>query len=347
MAGVVLLTLLAVAGCTRPNSTGAAGRATPIQVFTAGPTVSDIRTILGDDQWWPGTPSFGVRPLDLEMTPEDVRFTITQRYVRIGSGDTMSVQYGVYASVSTATTFVNNQQTALGTNVATTPKVGDQVLYTGQKLATATALYESDALVRVGQIVIAAAIKQGSGFVAVAELAKVAGKIVSRLKDVLANKVRPSPLASGDDNLLPAPGTDLTMIGVARLPIEVVADMLNAASPEQFTSAFTSLGVSDFLFGDYALNADLHMEVRTATITFSSAADAGAWIDAVVGKSNLDANGVFLNYLDALKQYILVFVTGDHVGLALCKSTLDTEAASRACEVPMERMVGPWLTRLT
>lgn len=343
---MVLLALLAVAGCTRPNSSGSTGRATPIQVFTAGPSVTDIRSLLGDDQWWPGTPTFGVRPLDLELTPEDVHFTITQRYSRIGSGDTMSVQYAEYASVSRATAFVNNLQTSLGTNVATTPKVGDQVLYTGQKLPTATALYETDVLVRLGQIVVAAAIKQGTGFVANDELTKIAAKIVSRLKDVLANKVRPSPLPSGDDGLLPAAGTDLTMVGVARLPIEVVADMLNAASPEQFTSSLTSLGVSDFLFGDYALNADLHMEVRTATITFSSASNAGNWIDSFVGKSNLDANGVFLNYLDALKQYILIFIAGTHVGLAFCKSTLDTEAASRACEVPMERMVGPWLTRL-
>jgi hypothetical protein len=123
--------------------------------------------------------------------------------------------------------------------------------------------------------------------------------------------------------------------------------MLDASSPENFTTGFTELGANDFVFGDYALNADLHMEVRAAAFTFSSSSAAATWIDTFVGKSNLSSNGVFLQYFDPIKQYIGVFVAGSHGAILLCKSTLETEAASRACETPMVRVIDSWLVSLS
>ena len=338
--------MLLVAGCTRTASGGTTSRATPLQIYTAGLTIDQVRSTMDDDMWWPGAPTFGVRPLDLELTPETVRFSITQRYVHIGSGDTMKVDYDAYASVAAATTFMNNLQTSLGSNVGTTPKAGDQVLYFGQKLPTSTALYETDTVVRVGQIAIVAAIQQGSGFVDTNRLAKIANELVSRVKDVLANKVKPNELTSGDEKLLPPMGDVLTLVGVAKLPVEVVADMLQSADSQGLTATFTDAGVQDLVYGDYALDSDLHMEVRAAAFTFSSPAAATTWIDDNVGKSNLDSSGVAFTYADALKQYIAVMVAGPHIGLMLCKSTLDTEAASRACEASMVRVIPAWQTSL-
>lgn len=338
--------VLLVAGCTRTTSGGSTGKATPLQVFTAGLTVDQVRSTMGDDMWWPGAPTFGVRPLDLELTPQTVKFTITQRFTRIGTGDTFQIEYATYSTTSAATTHMNDVQTSLGTDVATTPKAGDQVLYTGQKLPTATALYETDVLVRLGQIVMAAVVQQGSDFVETSRMSKIANLLVSRMKDVLANKVKASPVSSDDEQLLPPLGDFLTMVGIAKLPIEVVADLLNSADSEGLTSTFTDLGVRDFVYGDYALNADLHMEVRAAAFSFSNPTDATNWILDNIGKSNLDANGVAFTYLDALKQYIAVFAAGSHIGLMLCKSTVETEAAARACETPMAMEVTAWQTRL-
>ena len=343
-AAAAVITLL-IGGCTL-RSSGSGGNASPDQVYTAAPSIDQVRSMFGSSSWWPGTPTFGVRPLDLESTPQSVRFTITQRYVRLGSGDSIHVDYLVYASTSTATTFMNNIQSSLSGNVATTPKAGDQVLYTGQKQPTVTALYETDAIVRLGQIVAVAAVKQGSGFVDHNQLGRLANLLVSRLKDALANKLHPTLLARGDQQLLPPAGTDVTLLGIAKLPVQVAADMLDAASPENFTTSFKELGASDFVFGDYALNADLHMEVRAAVFTFSSSSAGATWIDAFIGKTNLSASGVFLQYIDAIKQYIGVFVAGSHGAILMCKSTLETEAASRACETPMVRVIDAWQVSL-
>ena len=334
--------MLLVAGCTRTASGGSTSRATPLQVYTAGPTIDQVRSLMADEKWWPGAPTFGVRPLDLEMTPPEVRFTITQRYVHVGTGDTIKIEYDSFTTASSATTFVNNVQASLGGNVGTSPKAGDQVLYFGQKLPTSTALYETDTVVRLGQIVIGATVRQGSGFVSDSRIGKIATQLVSRLKDVLANKVKPDEISTQDQQLLPPVGAVITMTGVARLPVEVVAVMLQAADAPGLTSTFTDAGVKDFVYGDYALDADLHMEVRAATFSFGSPTAAMSWIDATVGKSNLDATGLFIQYSDVLSQYFGVFVAGSHIGMMFCKSTLDTEAASRACEASMTRVVGVW-----
>jgi len=335
---------LALTACTRGS--GTTSNATPLQVYTAGPTQDQVQKALGDANWWPSPPTFGVRPLDLEMTPQTIKFQITQRYERLGTGDTFSVNYVVYSATSDASSFISSRQTSLGTNVITTPKAGDQVFYTGQKLPTSTALYETAAFVRTGSVVIVADLLQGSGFASTSALGKLANLLVSRVKDVLSNKVKPSPLASGDSSLLPPPGTDITLTGAAKLPIQVVAGMVNAADPQQFVSLFTTLGVNDLVYGDYALNADLHMEVRAAAFNFLTASDAATWAAGAVGTANL-TNGIFLTYIDPLKQYLGVAVVNRHVGLLLCKSTLDTEAAARACEMPMGRVIAAWADSLS
>jgi hypothetical protein len=240
-----------------------------------------------------------------------------------------------------------NIQSALGSSTATSPKVGDQVIYYGVKEATSTALYDTVAFVRLGQIVATADLTQASGFASITLLSRIANLVVTGLKNVLAGKTRPSPLPSNDEALLPPPGTYLTLVGAARLPVEVVPVMLQSAAPESFAQTFHDLGVSDFIYGDYALNSDLHMEVRASVFNFATATDAGTWIDGVIGKANLNANGVVSQYLDPLKSYIAVFIAGSHIGILTCGSTAATEAASRACEVPLENLIGGWQASLS
>jgi len=69
-----------------------------------------VRSTLGSSTWWPGAPSFGVRPLDLEQTPQNVRFTITQRFTHLGSAETFEVDYSAFDTVSSATTRMSNIQ---------------------------------------------------------------------------------------------------------------------------------------------------------------------------------------------------------------------------------------------
>jgi len=335
-----VIALVAFTACTRTSPKSAT--ATPIQMYTAGPTLQQVRTSLGADSWWPGAPSFRVRPLDLELTPEDLRFSVNQHYLRLGSPDTFNVDYSVFTTSTAATRRMTTLSTNFGTSAQTTPKVGDQTIYYGEKLATTTALYDTLAFVRLGSLIMTVELKQASGFADINRLASISKSLLSRVQDVLANKVKPSPLAQTDDSLLPPPGTDITLLGAARLPIEASADLFHSAAPEAFAGTFTDFGLKDFLYGDYALDADFHMEVKAAVFNFGSVSEATTWLDTVFGAANIGQDGVVAGYNDVTREYNAYFIAGSHIAWLICSSTASTEAASRACETPLNRVIPAW-----
>ena len=343
LAAVAVAALLIGAACTR--SSGASnGGGTPDQIYAAGPTAQDVRSALGSDTWWPVTPSFHIRPLDLPNMPDGESFGITQRFVHVGSAEQLVADYRVWAQTSYATLFFNLEQNAVTTQ--TGPKVGDQSMYWGTHSPTDTALYDSSALIRQGPVMIEIVVTRGSGYVDTKQMGDLAGKLVSRLKGALKGAVRPTPLPSTDAALLLPLGTQVTLAGAVRLPIEASAELLGAPVPQDVVDSFTKLGVHDFLYGDYALNADLNMEVRAIVFTFSNGDDAGAWIDGAIGKSNLDASGVAAGYSTNVGEYYAFILSGSHVGLLFCNSLDVYQAASRACETPMVSLIGAWQTRL-
>ncbi len=340
-----LLAAVVLGACTRSSSLSG-GNAKPADIYAAGPSVSDVRSLLGDSSWWPGVPQFGVRPLGLPNTSETVRFSITQHYIHVGTPEAFQASYVVYSSVSNATSFMSSLQTQLGTT-PTGPKAGDQVIYYGVRQSTKTSLYETVAFVRLGQLVITADLTRSSGFADINTMGRIANKLVSKVKDELAGKVKPSPTTSADANLLPPPGQDVTLVGTAHLPVEAAADMLGSSSPTDLADSLHKVGVNDFLYADYALDADLAMEVRAAAVTFSSKTDAAAWTDAFIGQSNLDANGVAAGYSDVRGEYYAFILAGSRVGILFCESTAQFEAASRACESPMSRVISSWQPALS
>jgi hypothetical protein len=335
------VTAIVLSACAK---TSAGSNAQPLQIYAAGPTVADVSAALGGGDWWPGPPSFKVQPLDSAMTSPSERFSITQRFANVGTSETLHIRYTVFDSTSSATTRMKDLVTALGTT-ATTPKVGDQVLYYGSQ-PTGGAPFGGDVFVRLGQIMITISVTNKSQQPPLSLLGKLAGRLVSRLKDALNGKVRVRPLSPADSALLPPPGPDITLLGSVRLPVEAMAEMLNIASPTDFVGVFHSVGLTDFVFGDYALDKDLHMEVRAAEFNFATTADAASWIDSMVGKANLDKNGVFSTYNANTGEYWTFFTVNTRGAILVCRSTTDTEAASRACETPFDRVGGAWLQSL-
>src|SRR5713226_10726961 len=99
-------------------------------IYAAGPSVTDVRTLFGDNNWWPGPPSFGVRPLDAASIPNAQRFSVTQRFLHLGSAEGWDVRYTVYDRTGSATSQMTSVQNAYGASPSS-PKVGDQVLYYG------------------------------------------------------------------------------------------------------------------------------------------------------------------------------------------------------------------------
>jgi hypothetical protein len=336
---LVAVLLVIAAACTRA-STGST--ISPATVYSAGVQLSDVAPIVGDTgNWWPGPPTFSVRPLDTSTRPEQERYNITIRFTHNGSAESLEVIYRVWDTTANAKAVMDSLQTALGTSL-TGAAVGDQVLYYNQLQRFGASPYVTETLVRLGQVDVTIIWSRAVSFNSTTQSAKLASKVVSRLRGTLTSKSNPSPQPTPDAVLLPPDGPDLTLLGSTTLPVEATAALLNAASPAATTKLFTDLGVHDFVYGDYALDNDTHMEVRSSAFTFSDPGGPQTWIDALIGASSLDANGSYFGYDDSSGQYIAAFTGGLHGAILICKSAGDFESASRACEVPMGRVAGAW-----
>lgn len=343
MAAICAVVLVAGA-CTRTINTSSTIDPQPQDLYGAMPSAADVGAMLGDDNWRPGPPSFGVRPLNVESMAPTVRFAVTQPFFHIGTAETFLVEFQSWADASAAKTQMSTVQSGLGTSAITSPKVGDQVIYFGNQGSAAAASYQTGTFVRVGSVVTLIGWDLKDGFPKLAELTRIANKIVSRLNGVMSRKVQTSPPAASDVAVLPPDGLDLTRVGVARIPVEAAVVMIGATSIDTLAQVLRSHGVNDFVFGDYALNADTRMEVRASVLTFASAKDATDWLAPFVSGVATGQEG----YYDAThKWYVFPFVTGTRAAMLICQSTASTEAASRACEDPLTRVVAAWKLSLT
>ncbi len=313
LASAALLAVVASACAIRPSSSGSNVR--PSDFYGANPSLADVRSLLGDSNWWPGPPSFGVPPLDSATTPFNQKFHVITRFAHLGTAETLDIEYTLWNSTSSATTQMTNIQSAFGTS-ASGAKVGDQALYYGSK-TTGAAPWGTVTFVRIGQVLTTITLSLKDAFPTVTQLGRIATKVTARLKDVLSGKVRVNPLAASDVLLLPPKGPDLTLLGSVVLPIEAVVVMLGFESPEALARILHTSGVDSIVFGDYALDTDTHMEVRAGVFNFTISQDAVTWVDELRGSNNLD------------------------------RSTSDAEAASRACESPLARIGPAWMLSLT
>jgi hypothetical protein len=346
-----LLALLVVAAvlvgaCTKNTNSANGPGSKPLDIYTAGPTVGEVRQLLGDTQWWLEPPTFWVRPLNAVDLPLSARFSITQRFTHVGTMEHLIVLYTAWTTTSAATTAMNNVQTSLGTS-ATGPKAGDQTFYYAQRDPSGSGLFLYLIFIRVGTVVIEADYTRSELLDSTAPLGKIATAIAGRLKDVLSGRLRSEPLSGADQALLPPPGNNVTLVGAAKMPVEAWAAFLPGAAPGQIISAFTDVGVKDFLFGDYALDSDIRMEVRATEFTFADQQQATTWLYKLVSPSNLDSNGVASAYEAAAREYIWLFTSGNHGAMILCSSAVAGEAASRACETPVDAVVSDWRQSLS
>jgi hypothetical protein len=342
---IAVIALLAViaSACTRSSST--ASHAGPMDLYGATPSLAEVRSLLGDTSWWPGPPSFGVRPLDASSMSFREKFHVVTRFAHIGTAETLDIDYVLWDSTTSATTEMTNAQAAFGTSVSG-PKVGDQSLYYGSQTSGA-APYGTVTFVRVGPTVTTITLSLKDGFPNVAKLGKIASKVTSRLKDVLSGKAHVSPLPVNDEALLPPRGPDITLLGSLTLPIEAVVVMLGFASPEVLASVLRSTGVDNIVFGDYVLDNDTHMEVRAGVFSFISAQEATTWVDELRGGYSLDQNGIATFYDSGSGQYFSLFASGARAAILVCRSTSSVEAASRSCESPISRVGPAWQLKLS
>jgi hypothetical protein len=341
MVASIALGAVVLVSCAKIGSGGTTAQ--PADIYAAGPTVADVRALFADNNWWPGTPSFEVRPLDAASMSFTQRFSITQRFLHIGSAEEFDVRHTVYDKVSSATAQMTNVQGAYGAS-PTSPKVGDQVLYYGL-LGNGGAPYVTRTYVRLGQIVTEIVWSRKDGIPTVTQLGKNAAKVIDGLKKITGGKVRPSPLSVSPGDLPPA-GLDVTLLGSTQLPIEAWLVMADVALPGPVATLLHGEGVDNFVFGDYALNRDTHMEVRAALLKFNSAADANDWVNTF-GPAAPDQNGISSGYLDNVGEYHYLMSTGKVGAMLVCRSTIDSEAASRACESPMDRTAIGWKLSLS
>jgi hypothetical protein len=300
-----------------------------------------MRQVLGDSNWWPMPPSFRVPPLDFDRVPSLVRFEVDQGYLHVGSAEIATISYLEFPSTTLAGLVMTNLSSAQATPI-TSPRVGDQVLYVQAK-STGAAPFDSTAYVKVGPTITGIDWFRRDAYSSPTLMSKVALKAVARIKDVVAGKFHASPPPQIDSSQLPPPGFEITLLGYARVPIEsVVLELGYSSAPEQIATLLHSGGVNDALYGDYVLDADTHMEVKTLLMNFGDTATASQWLDAIRGTTPLDANGVFSVYSQTRGEYFYAFVAGSKSALLTCAATGPTEAASRACEVPLQDGSAAW-----
>jgi hypothetical protein len=334
-----LFAVVASACSIRGSSAGS--NLQPADFYAANPTLADVRSLLGDTNWWPGPPSFGVPPLDSAYVPFNEKFHVITRFVHLGSAETFDIEYTLWNSTSAATTQLTNIQSAFGTS-ATGAKVGDQALYYGSKTSGA-APFSTLTFIRTSQVVTTITMNLKDALPSLALLGRIATRVTSRLKDVLSGKVHTSPLPANDELLLPPKGPDLTLLGESVLPIEAVVVMLGFESPEALARILHTSGVDSIVFGDYALDVDTHMEVRAGVFNFTIAQDAATWVDELRATHPLDQNGIATFYNDGSGEYFSLFSVGSKAAILVCRSTSDAEAASRACELPLSRIGPAWM----
>jgi hypothetical protein len=352
---LALLALVSAGACRNilPGSSSG-GSARVIDVYAASPTAADAHSLLGGGEWWTGAPTFALRPLDAATMASAVHYQVIRRYANVGTAETWRIVYSEFDSASSATTVVTNIANNAGNGVSG-PNAGDKVLYYGQQLTQTSgtqngAPFETVTIIRSGQFVIESTWDRKDGFPSVDQLGNIAKHLVSRLKDAQAGKVHATEISQEDLATLPPPNGSMTLLGAVRLPVQAVPLMINAPAPTEAAKLFTDLGVSEFVFGDYALNEDTGMEVQAAVFDFSTPADASNVFDAFRGTQEPDSNGLVKSYNDTTGpgQYDVEFLAGNRVGLMICRSTSEESnvAASRACETPIEVVSGAWASTL-
>jgi hypothetical protein len=339
---VLVIGAVVLGACTRSAGGFGAG-AKPADIYAGLPTEAQIRTLMGDSNWWEGAPSFEVLPLDAATTALTEKYSISESFLHLGTDEQLAIRETVFDTVSSATTQMTNIKNAFGTS-PTTPKVGDDVAYYAGA-AGGAAPFVTRTYVRLGQILATIIWTRKDSSITVDQLARNASLVVAGLKNVAAGKVR-SSLQSVSPKELPPPGLDITLLGSARLPIETWVVMTRAALPVAAGSAIQSVGVTDFAYGDYVLNLDTHMEVQTALLKFATDTDATNWASTFAGSAP-DQSGIASGYLPmggtpAAGEYHYFFVQGVYGGMMVCKPSLDGEAASRECEDPLERTAIAW-----
>jgi hypothetical protein len=315
-----------------------------LDLYAAQPTPADVKSMLSDDNWWPGPPSFGVRPLDSASMSASARFRITQRFAHIGTAETFDVAFTQWSSTSSATSQMTDIKAALGTP-SSGGKVGDDVLYYGLS-GTGAAPYQTATFVRVGAVIATITWARKDGYSKVSELNKIATRVVTRLKNVLAGKIRANPLSSTDAAKLPPKGPDITLLGSVKIPVEAIVVMVNTAAPEMLSRLLRNVGADSVVFGDYVLDNDTHMEVRAAVMDFETPQYATGWIEAMRGDSPVDASGISNIFDHTHGHYLSLFASGTKGAMLICRSVNDGEAASRSCEMPMSRVAPAWLLSL-
>jgi len=340
-----VVTAVIVSACAAPGS--ATTRAKPMDVYAIAPSESDVRSLLGDSNWTETPPSFEVLPLDFATRNPLEQYSVSVRFIRLGTAEELFARYTLYDKSSSATTAMSDFQLAFGTS-PTSPKVGDQVLYYGLGgSGGAPLIYRT--FVRVGQVVVtivwARKDRMASSQQLLDQLAKNAKKFTAGVKNL--GKVH-SNLKPVDAKQLPPPNLDLTLLGSAMMPIGAFPPMTDAALPDTVAAILRQGGVNSFAYGDFALNNDTHMEVQTALLAFGAPADALGYASGFGGALGApDPSGLYSQYVptsgspDAGK-YHYIFSTGVYGIYMICKSSVDGEAASRECESPMKRTATAW-----
>ena len=309
-------------------------------LYAAGLSDSEVTGLLGAD-WWPEPPTFAVPPLDAASTPADLLFAIHQQFGHVGTQEGLGIRYSAYDKSSSAITRITALENALGTSL-TGPTIGDQRDYYATKLPSGAAPYRTYAFVRVGAVNVTVTYDRKDRFATTSESAKIASKAVAHLRDLNAGKLKATPLAQADKDLLPPPGPLVTLLGETVLDVRAFPVLYTSDDPQSIVGELKNTGVARLIYSTYVLDADTHMEVRAALLKFDTASDALSWVSTFVGPAEASKGPIAAHYDSVAGVTLAVMSQGRYGGILVCRSTVEGEASSRSCDDPLPRAAVAW-----
>src|SRR5260370_30891725 len=113
LASAALLAGVVSACSIRPSTAGS--NLKPADFYAANPSLADVRTLLGDSNWWPGPPSFGVPPPDSAYTPFNETFHVIMRFSHLGTAETFNIEYTLLNSPPSTTAQMTSIHSQFGT----------------------------------------------------------------------------------------------------------------------------------------------------------------------------------------------------------------------------------------
>jgi hypothetical protein len=322
-------------------------RIAPEALLAADVPWSTVKTVAGAG-FWPELPAF-----DSIVDQEDPQplTAVSQTYDQVGGKSRIVTHLYAYANAELSLEFLQSNAIVVEPIDQQNPAVGDHHFYFVTTLADGTP--STRLFFLHGPIGVE--IQVNGGTWSKSRIARLASPIDDRLGQLLAGKLRASPVPAVQLASLPAssfaPGP---ILGTASVPAEAWATVVHKGAPRTIRDTLVRNGNATIPFRRYLRKGSSIDVVEVALFTFPTAAAARAWFAPFAagvrrhpaGMLDTGSTGTQSAFRLQLDNYELRFVAGRQVADVFCWAPFVAHA-SPACEAATRTLAEHWFSQLT